>query len=346
MPLNRPVGVNVSPPGSVPAVTAKLYAPVPPEAVIFWEKFVPVVAFESVGGSTLIDGQGGVRQAENSEVSLVSAFMTTAVMTGFPATGVYGNINVAKPELLVVINCDPRNTSPSPLPDASQVALAKNSTFVLALTPTCSSPEIVLPASDRRIGKFNNPFGPVSVSPLSLGVTPAVPRSIPSPALAKIEFPEILLLFPPAKSDMPAPPLKAIVLLDAPKPSMRLLALVPLGKEMPCDPLPSADVPSSFVPIRFPSMLLKFEAAITRMPAPVLPEIRLPSLTVPPPMFEDVAESRLMPDPLGTALVPVEFAPMMLLRMVVPSAASTAIPANVLPEIMLRSASDPPMVVP
>jgi hypothetical protein len=51
VPLMTPLPVfSDNPPGSAPAVTAKLYGPVPPLAVIVWEYGVATVPLGNVGG--------------------------------------------------------------------------------------------------------------------------------------------------------------------------------------------------------------------------------------------------------------------------------------------------------
>jgi hypothetical protein len=88
-----------------------------------------------------------------------------------------------------------RNVWPSPFPDGSHVALAKNSTRTEEFGVVFRVPWIVvLPppeTTDVITGKFWRSFAPVSPSPASLAVTPLLPRSIPSPPLEKIELPEI-----------------------------------------------------------------------------------------------------------------------------------------------------------
>src|SRR5207244_2235587 len=65
--------------------------------------------------------------------------------------------------------------------------------------------------ADEIAGKFWRLFAPVSPSPASLAVTPAVPRSIPSLVFEKIAFPRTA--FPvPDWTKAPAPPLNATTL--------------------------------------------------------------------------------------------------------------------------------------
>ena len=84
----------------------------------------------------------------------------------------------------VVNDIDPRNVWPSPLPEGSQVGFEKNSTRKAVLAVLFKVPWIViapaLDTADASTGKFCRSFGPVSGSLRSLGVTPLLPRSIPS----------------------------------------------------------------------------------------------------------------------------------------------------------------------
>src|SRR5205823_5589389 len=76
--------------------------------------------------------------------------------------------------------------------------------------PSINVPAPVFRAAERR-GEFWRLFGPLSASPASFGVTPVEPKSMPNPVLLKIELPSKALLVP-AVTEMPAPPLKAMVL--------------------------------------------------------------------------------------------------------------------------------------
>jgi hypothetical protein len=111
-------------------------------------------------------------------------------------------------------------------------------------------------------GKFWRPFGPVSPSSASFGVTPSrvllVPRSIPSPwsgvisgavPLASMRFPRIALPELVPKTSTPLKPLPTIVL-----PSMSVSAA--LSIRTPSPPFGTEARPSKLVPTRLPSTLL------------------------------------------------------------------------------------------
>src|SRR5688500_3458438 len=59
VPANWPPAVSVTPAGSAPAVTPKLYGPVPPLPTIVWLYPIPTVPLGNVGGDSVIVGQTG-----------------------------------------------------------------------------------------------------------------------------------------------------------------------------------------------------------------------------------------------------------------------------------------------
>ena len=106
-------------------------------------------------------------------------------------------------------------------------------------------------------GLFCRPFEPVSTSPGSLAVLPAASskppsRSMPIPALEKMELREISL--PEPEADVtPSSPLKAMVLDPAEVPSpTKLFAAYP-WIDTPSRALARAPVPLAVVPTRLPS---------------------------------------------------------------------------------------------
>jgi hypothetical protein len=84
--------------------------------------------------------------AENSDVS-PSGAVAVAVITSPAASGGSGNARSASPDASVMTWTAPRNVAPSPLPLASHVGLAKNSTvnvvsarlFSVPVTPDAST---------------------------------------------------------------------------------------------------------------------------------------------------------------------------------------------------------------
>src|SRR5262249_57358541 len=86
----------------------------------------------------------------------------------------------------------PRKVCPSPKPDGSSAALAKNSRRKLVLGVLLREPPMVVepPALSTWVstGKFWRLLGPVSASPGSLGAGWPPPREMPRLALAKMEF--------------------------------------------------------------------------------------------------------------------------------------------------------------
>jgi hypothetical protein len=182
---------------------------------------------EAVGA--LFGARTMVRQAENSEVLLVAALVAVAVTTS-PTVVVAASVVliVALPEPSVVTFWKPRKVRPSPLPEASHEALLKNSMRKAELALLLSVPARLVLAPDFSAevmtGKFWRPFGPVSVSPGSLSVTPSPLMSIPSEPLEWIEFESRALPVPPVKKRTPRPVLKAMMFALAPLPPMRLFA--------------------------------------------------------------------------------------------------------------------------
>src|SRR5438046_8989573 len=104
--------------------------------------------------------------------------------------------------------------------------------------------------ADVRTGKFCRLFGPVSVSQLSLAVTPATGvRSIPTPTFEKMELARIA--FPVPESTTTPRVLNAILLPAAAAVPPTLLLLEPVTIPTPDPPLPSGETPSALVPMKF-----------------------------------------------------------------------------------------------
>jgi hypothetical protein len=131
-------------------------------------------------------------------------------------------VNPAWPRTSVETATAARSSLPSPCPLGSQSAALKTSTTKLLFDAPSSVPETAVPPrkAGSSTGKFCRLFAPVSTSAASFGVTPTVPRSMPSPT-----FPTITLarteLRVPAGSLTPAPPLFPIRFGTVPPISLR-----------------------------------------------------------------------------------------------------------------------------
>src|ERR1700752_3871241 len=135
-----------------------------------------------------------------------------------PAGTVTGRLTLmgATQAASVVTTGEPKNISPSPLPDASHPAFEKNSILYCMLAVLLRLPRIaVLPPPDDaevRSGKFWPLFAPPSPSQGSFGVIPESSlRLIPSSVFEKIEFDRKAFWEPPTAA-IPERPLNAIVL--------------------------------------------------------------------------------------------------------------------------------------
>src|SRR5438105_728072 len=139
------------------------------------------------------------KTGENSEV-LPKASVAVAVTATLDAEL---NEMVKTPDVSGVTAAT--NVCPSPLPDGSDPGLGnvlvKISTVILLGDGVSTFPVTVMVpgavVTEVKTGKLSRLFGPLSVSPLSLGVTPLFPRSIPRPAFRKIELREILFFTTP-----------------------------------------------------------------------------------------------------------------------------------------------------
>src|SRR5579884_2142846 len=157
-----------------------------------------------------------VKQPENSDV-LPAGSVAVAVITSPTGTSSTVRENVPIPSAWVATAKCARNVVPWPFPDGSHKGLAKSSTVnpvsgvSSRLPSTTVVPLCVSVVAEVTTGKFCRPFGPVSPSPSSFGVTPSSPRSMPSTALSWIEFAKIESPLPEMTST-PWSRLKAIVL--------------------------------------------------------------------------------------------------------------------------------------
>ena len=120
--------------------------------------------------------------------------LVAVAVTICPACAVNSG-NVALPLPLVVTDDAPRNVCAFAVARRSHAALAKNSivnvVFGVLLSVPCTPPG----AADRT-GKFCRLFGAGIGVARVVGVTPAVPRSMPRPPLAEIELARIALPVP------------------------------------------------------------------------------------------------------------------------------------------------------
>ena len=129
----------------------------------------------------------------NSDV-LPSPSVAVAEMSVPTGTGGKGAVNLPFRLVFTV----PRKVSPSPWPDGSPSELAKNSIVTVLGLGVSSVPFTTsrpgLAKAELSTGKFCRLFGPISVSPGSLGVTPSAFRSIPSLPLEYMELDRTVLL--------------------------------------------------------------------------------------------------------------------------------------------------------
>ena len=142
-----------------------------------------------------------VMALENSDVP----FEPVAVdVTNWPAGTATGSVTekVALPLASVSTVVKPRNVCPSPKPEESAAALAKNSRrnpLVLGVLLNVPMMVVLPPAllDDVITGKFWRSFGPLSASLESLGVTPSLLRSMPRCPL------ELLSRLPLSRMELP-----------------------------------------------------------------------------------------------------------------------------------------------
>jgi hypothetical protein len=103
----------------------------------------------------------------------------------------------------------PRKTCPSPFPEVSHAAFAKNCRRNCEFGVLLSVPWIVVvPApgvTAVMTGKFWSPLAPVSGSPgvASFGVTPSSFRSMPREPLEKIELPKMAMFWAATSNVIP-----------------------------------------------------------------------------------------------------------------------------------------------
>lgn len=121
-----------------------------------------------------------MRACENSEV-LPPALVAVAVTT-CPGERAAEKEKVALPLRPVVTRFWPRKVSPSPKPVGKFGAgLEKSWTVNVFLCRLLRVPLIVVALAEVMTGKFCRVLGPTSGSLLSLGVTPSLFSSMPSP---------------------------------------------------------------------------------------------------------------------------------------------------------------------
>src|SRR2546430_8652785 len=166
----------------------------------------------------------GVAQAENSEVLLFGS-VAVAVIIG-PGPESFGNekLKLAVHDASVVVLTNPRKRWPSPFPDRSQAAFAKNSIRNCVFAVLFKVPRIVVvvesAVAEVITGKFCGLiFGPTALSQLSFAVTPGGLRSIPRSELEKIELPRtafpvpLAITTPPPLSNPASPPNPLLVIV-------------------------------------------------------------------------------------------------------------------------------------
>jgi hypothetical protein len=124
-------------------------------------------------------------------------------------------VNAACPRMSVETATAARSSPASPCPVESQSPALKISTTKLLLAAPSRVPATAVPPMNRgsSTGKFCRLFAPVSASAGSFGVTPTVPRSMPSPPFPRITLARTTLRVPlPTGSLTPAPALFPIQL--------------------------------------------------------------------------------------------------------------------------------------
>src|SRR5688572_32902577 len=131
-----------------------------------------------------VAGVSTVTHAENSDVSPceLMAVAVTIVPGEVAKSGI-----VALPFEFVVTEVEPRNVCPSPFADGSHELLPKNCTVKVLAGMLLREP-VTPPGTAVSTGQFWRLLGPVSASPRSFAVTPAILRSMPRFALPKIEL--------------------------------------------------------------------------------------------------------------------------------------------------------------
>jgi len=182
-------------------------------------------------------------------LSLAVAVMNSPTRSEF----VKAALNEAPPLRSEVTSADPRNTWPCPKPDGSQLTLAKNSRCAvvalpeLAMEPWISTP-LLEQTAEVSTGKFWKLFGPEGKTPKAwFEVTPSAPRSMPSTALEKIEFPKIALSTALLTTVTPLLPLNAMML---PSPDdVPPIRLVEASARVPSIRTPDWLLPKLFVPV-------------------------------------------------------------------------------------------------
>src|SRR4051794_34141264 len=196
------VAVKSVPDVAVPLAVAKLAVTVDADAAERKTLNVIVVlpAFPSTTCALpiVIAGVAGVliaAHAENSEV-LPSESVAGAVAKP-PATPANVTLNVPMPDAAAVRGASPGDGVPSPAAEGSQAVLWKNCTMYVLDGALLSVPVIVtVPAPNCAVlmtGKFWRSLKrPASPSPVSFGVMPSSPRSMPSAPLLKIELKRIV----------------------------------------------------------------------------------------------------------------------------------------------------------
>src|SRR5215207_7523498 len=231
--------------------------------------------------------------AENSEVFLEAVSVALAVMN-CPWKIFWAGLKVkeALARMSVLTTFLPRKVLPWPLPEGDSSRLAKNWTrkvllgTLLSLPLMVTAPDTVL--AEVMTGKFCRVLAPVSASPVSLRVTPSLPKSIAIPTLEKMELERTRLPTPFPDTVTPAGLLKAMVLASpGAVPPTVLLDASPMYTPWP---LPREPVPFLSVPMRLPSTLLLITVGPIRSvngssietPAPKLPEMRLRAAGVVP----------------------------------------------------------------
>ena len=197
--------------------------------------------------------QDATRQAPNSDVLPVSLVAVAAMASPSATQAGKTTLKFAMPLALVVTSAKPRNRSPSPCCESSQVELAKNSTrkfepaMLLRLPSTSRSTGFA--SATLNSGKFCNALGPTSGSSRSLGVTPSDgPRSIASRPLEKRRLPVTMLSGAVPCTTTPSSWLYAIT-LPSPIVTPPIVFLAPSLMLTPARALPSGIVPVTSVPM-------------------------------------------------------------------------------------------------
>jgi hypothetical protein len=149
-----------------------------------------------------------VTHCENSDVFPSGSVAVAVMATPLPIATGRAIVKSTLPPASVVRSPEPRKTSPSPKPLPSHAVFEKSSTRNVVLAALLRLPITVVippaPTAEARTGKFCSPFGPVSTSPASFGVTPSggqslvavghsPPRSMPRRVFGKIEFPRMAM---------------------------------------------------------------------------------------------------------------------------------------------------------